>query len=92
MKTVLFIFMSQKSLEESQNILRDIMYYGYDLKIDYKLEVDVDFDEVNKNEKYLIIYTETKSSISNKNRLRNFGGLSAKDLIDEINEECLVFN
>lgn len=90
MKTILFIFVSQKSLREFQNTLRDIMYYGYDLKIDHCLEGEVDFNTVSNNEKYLLVFTETKPQTIN-NKIRRLEGLSAKDLIDEINEECLVF-
>lgn len=86
METIIFIFVSQKSLQEYQNLINDIMYSGYGFKIHSCLCKDVDFNKLNND---LPIFTETEFPISNK--FIKFEGLTAKDLIYEI-KECIVLD
>lgn len=89
MKTIYFIFESEKSLDAYQNIIRDILYLGYGLKIESCLEKEVNLDEIIVADYCFLIFTEVRKSITNGKCMWLIGGLSSKDILKEINQLVL---
>jgi len=92
MRTILFLFSTESSLKKHQNLVRDILYYGYDIHIETCSQELLNLDSVLGFNKYLMVFTEDHHPAKNKKFRKLFDGINATDIIEEINQECLVFN
>lgn len=88
MKTVFFIFKTKESLKNSENLLRDILYYGFGIRVVSLTKSETNIEEIAKREDCFLIYIEDEKT-KEVNKCRRFlQGLTSEDFVEEINQ-CL---